>query len=236
MLGSIIGSAIGGITSLFGQNQQMAAQKEFAKKGIQWRAEDARKAGIHPLAALGAQTAQYSPVGDTAGAHLGDAVGGAIDMASNRSTAQLQKAQVESAIEVNQAQAELLRAQSRTTIANARKVAIGGSPQTQVVSNPNVSTQATGKGGSDKANTLSIFGYDFPLNPGTSSAGHVSDLRGEPMEWIWPFIAAPGDLTHIMREGMKRNPTAKEVPWTWIPRISYSKKRKKKRSQSGGAW
>lgn len=36
-------------------------QKEFAQMGIRWRMNDAREAGIHPLAALGAQGAQYSP-------------------------------------------------------------------------------------------------------------------------------------------------------------------------------
>lgn len=33
-----------------------AQQKEFAQSGIQWKVEDAKKAGIHPLAALGAST------------------------------------------------------------------------------------------------------------------------------------------------------------------------------------
>lgn len=41
---------------------QMAMQKEFAQSGIRWRVEDAVKAGLHPLAALGVQGAQYSPV------------------------------------------------------------------------------------------------------------------------------------------------------------------------------
>lgn len=36
-------------------------QIEFAKNGIRWRVEDAQAAGIHPLAALGASGAQYSP-------------------------------------------------------------------------------------------------------------------------------------------------------------------------------
>lgn len=36
-------------------------QKEFAQQGVRWRVEDAREAGIHPLAALGAQTPTYSP-------------------------------------------------------------------------------------------------------------------------------------------------------------------------------
>lgn len=42
--------------------QNMIMQKEFAQNGIQWRVQDAEKAGIAPLAALGASTAGYSPV------------------------------------------------------------------------------------------------------------------------------------------------------------------------------
>lgn len=43
-------------------NQSYDAQKEFAQNSIQWKVEDARKAGISPLAALGASGYQYSPV------------------------------------------------------------------------------------------------------------------------------------------------------------------------------
>jgi len=43
------------------QDKDIAYQKEFAQMGIQWKAEDARKAGIHPLAALGAQTHSFTP-------------------------------------------------------------------------------------------------------------------------------------------------------------------------------
>lgn len=39
-----------------------ANQREFAKHGIRWRVEDAIAAGIHPLAALGVNTASGSPV------------------------------------------------------------------------------------------------------------------------------------------------------------------------------
>lgn len=44
------------------QNQQnYLAQKEFAQNGIQWRVADAKKAGLHPLYALGGAGAGYSP-------------------------------------------------------------------------------------------------------------------------------------------------------------------------------
>lgn len=39
-----------------------AMQYDFAKQGIQWRANDARAAGIHPLAAMGASLNSASPV------------------------------------------------------------------------------------------------------------------------------------------------------------------------------
>lgn len=37
------------------------AQKEFAQNGLQWKAADARAAGLHPLAALGGSGAAFSP-------------------------------------------------------------------------------------------------------------------------------------------------------------------------------
>lgn len=41
-------------------DKQTAIQREFAQSGIQWRADDARAAGLHPLAAMGAQTQSFS--------------------------------------------------------------------------------------------------------------------------------------------------------------------------------
>lgn len=42
------------------RGQEEKLQREFAQSGIQWRVADARAAGIHPFAALGAQGATYS--------------------------------------------------------------------------------------------------------------------------------------------------------------------------------
>lgn len=83
MLGSIIsgiGNLVGGI---FGQNSQedqinaqIRAQERFAKHAIQWRTDDANKAGIHPLYALGAQTHSFSPIG-IGGNPLGEGIAAA---------------------------------------------------------------------------------------------------------------------------------------------------------------
>lgn len=45
------------------RNQEIALQREFAQNSVRWRVEDAKKAGIAPLAALGMQGSSYSPVG-----------------------------------------------------------------------------------------------------------------------------------------------------------------------------
>lgn len=65
MLGEIIGAASNIVGGLFGAKEKRkdrAMQKEFAQSGIQWKVEDAKKAGVHPLYALGAQTTSFSPV------------------------------------------------------------------------------------------------------------------------------------------------------------------------------
>lgn len=85
------GSLLGGLFGASGAKQggKMAAratlkaarmnanwQRKFAQKGISWRVRDAKRAGIHPLAALGAQTASFAPsfVGATqAGQGVADA-------------------------------------------------------------------------------------------------------------------------------------------------------------------
>lgn len=69
MLGAILGAAGSVLSSIMGNNaaeksadKQARLQKEFAQKGVQWKVADAVKAGLHPLAALGANTMSYSPI------------------------------------------------------------------------------------------------------------------------------------------------------------------------------
>lgn len=64
-LGDIFGDVI---TGLFNKDASenagalnYAAQKEFAQNGLQWKAADARAAGLHPLAAIGGSGAAFSP-------------------------------------------------------------------------------------------------------------------------------------------------------------------------------
>lgn len=58
-------------------------QKEFAQNGIRWKVEDANRAGIHPLAALGAMPASFTPVSldNSASDRLADGLAGLGDSA-----------------------------------------------------------------------------------------------------------------------------------------------------------
>lgn len=46
----------------FWNRQNVALQKEFAQNSIKWRVEDAKRAGVHPMAALGISGSSFSPV------------------------------------------------------------------------------------------------------------------------------------------------------------------------------
>lgn len=73
------------------QAQNIANQREFAQQGIRWKVADAQAAGLHPLAALGAQTSSFSnvvgadiPVPRTDFGGMGQDLGRAIDAGSSQ--------------------------------------------------------------------------------------------------------------------------------------------------------
>lgn len=107
--GSAIGGAIGGALGLIGSNQSQANaarlnqlnyehQKEFAQNGIRWRVADAKAAGLHPLAALGAQGASYSPsavIGDSPDFSFLKDMGQGIDRAMDAKATRQERAEKE---------------------------------------------------------------------------------------------------------------------------------------------
>jgi hypothetical protein len=86
---TLLGGALAARSQKKIQSKQAETQREFAQDGIQWKVEDAKRAGIHPLYALGASTVSYAPSyvsgGDmgravsTAGQDISRAVSAALD-------------------------------------------------------------------------------------------------------------------------------------------------------------
>ena len=60
--GSVIGSYLTSKSNERATDKNVEIQRELAKNGLSWRVEDARKAGINPLAALGASLPSGNPV------------------------------------------------------------------------------------------------------------------------------------------------------------------------------
>ena len=60
LLGSAINSVLGSKSAKEDWQRNYDAQKEFAQNSIQWRVQDAQKAGIHPLYAMG-NSPGYTP-------------------------------------------------------------------------------------------------------------------------------------------------------------------------------
>lgn len=58
---SLLGGILGNDANEDANNANLYQQERFAKNAIQWKTADAKKAGLHPLAALGAQTSSFSP-------------------------------------------------------------------------------------------------------------------------------------------------------------------------------
>lgn len=90
--GAAAGAVIGGIMSMFGnaheRNEGEGFQREVLQNQLQWRVADAKRAGIHPLYALGMSPAIASPIalgnqmGDSL-SQMGQHVGEALDRNSN---------------------------------------------------------------------------------------------------------------------------------------------------------
>lgn len=129
----LIGAAIGGISSIVGGAMQSAAtrdanqknyeaQKEFAKEGLRWKVEDAKKAGIHPVYAVGAPTQSFSPsfVGDTAMgqsmASAGQDIGRAVATTATGPERQYQAQMASLALDRASLENELLRTQIRRQV------------------------------------------------------------------------------------------------------------------------
>lgn len=119
---TILGGLMGDNSSARQNAQNIAYQKEFAQKGVQWKVEDAKKAGLHPLYALGANTTSFSPVPVT-GSATGDAIArGAANVVKNMSQAKMNKLQtdlVEAQIQESRSRSIAALAQAKATNAEA---------------------------------------------------------------------------------------------------------------------
>lgn len=134
--------------------RQEALQKEFAQMGVRWKVADAEAAGLHPLAALGATGASYTPATLSGGADhsMSDMVRGlGQDIGRASAAVQTDEQRQMSALQLSSAKADLdgklidnqIRARELQKLQGPSFPS--ASPGTDWGSNGNVSAMSVGK-------------------------------------------------------------------------------------------
>lgn len=128
---SLIGGMMSNRATRQANEANMDMQYDFARNGISWKVADAKRAGLHPLAALGASTAQAAPsfvAGDLgesvsrAGQQVGDLV--ARTASPEYKLVDLQAKAIQAATEKDFAQAQYWRSEAARS---ANQAVSGGS-------------------------------------------------------------------------------------------------------------
>lgn len=208
---SLLGGILGNQQRQQGQEREIELQKEFAQNGVRWKVEDAQRAGIHPLAALGATGASYSPVGlgdnDTAaiGSSIGQDVSRAIDAtrtAPERAGFVSQKLEA-LGLERASLENQLLRAQ-------IMDITRPGSPPFPMAGS-DYRMPGQSSSGVD-AGTIEAAGVPLKRPPGWSPASDVTNELGEPIEWLYSIPASVWRLIYNAQEAAGPLQTAKDRP------------------------
>lgn len=207
-LGALAGAAISTIGNLFGGSSaskateaanraNIAMQMAFAKNAIQWKTEDAKKAGIHPIYALGAPTMSPSVAiqADTgmadAMSRSGQDIGRAVEATMNAPDRLYAKT----------AQALTLKRMGLENDILAQKLAAGNQPG--IPPFPGGARYVPGLEGQGQAQVLkdpsgspvtpiNVGGMTVVPNKGFSDVEHAQRRYGEPAEWALfaPTVAA----------------------------------------------
>lgn len=199
-IGSAVGGYISGQASERNAERNIAMQREFAQNGLRWKVEDAKAAGVHPLAALGASTHSFAPVSvgssglGNALASMGQGVGRAVNATSTSServsafTTEAAKLQLDNMSLQNQ----MLR--SKLALVNQS----GGNPPF-----PSSDSDTTGpqpaipeeKKDKDRPR-LRIGGQPWHTDPQTSNAEEFETRYGDdgPASWVAGLAVGSQDL------------------------------------------
>lgn len=213
--------------------KQYEQQKEFAQSGIQWKVQDAEKAGIHPLYALGANTVSYSPSSVGGGGtdfdfigKAGQNIGRAIDATRSNPAKQDAIASTAARIQLEglELDNEIKRAQLASSIATTNPF---GRPNPGLPGSETRS-EIDGQGNTDQheppayhmlrqpqyTSNLKMFGKDIAPHPGWSDAQSFEDRYGEMSD----YIAGPMIALHDYFYNTRNKPWLNPFVYPWLKR------------------
>lgn len=194
---SLIGGLFGNQQKKEGQEREIELQKEFAQNGLRWKVEDAQRAGIHPLAALGSSGAQYSPVGlgDNDSAAIGSSIGQDLSGAINATRTAPERA---SAIGHKMEALGLERAGLENELLRAQILDITR-PRTPPFPMAGTDYNVPGQPGSG----IKVAGQDVGFSPDWSNAQVAEDRYGDLVQMLYGAGVLAGDVIHNSPRGTK---------------------------------
>lgn len=167
------GALLGGAMDRSARNKQNKRQMDFAKNFLQYRTADAKKAGIHPMAALGAPTVSPSV---SAGDPMGNAVADASKIMSKYAQRkQEREAQQEVfAQQKKESEARIRESMARSNLANAKAFQL---------TTENEPISLVPEPTNDK---IEVIGMDAKGNPKVrrymTSSGEIREFRGAKLQ------------------------------------------------------
>lgn len=189
---SLLGGWLGKESQEKQQQQNQALQKEFAQSSIQWKVADAKKAGIHPLYALGspsispAVSVQNDPM--AAGiANAGQDISRAMLATGSQETRQVSGAMQTLALERASLQNEVLKTQ---LVSMRARMAQGGQTGPAMPVNE-VDPFAIGQSKVEDRPPIMMGGERVRTDPGTSPAKAFED-------WLGDDLFSPGFLPNLI--------------------------------------
>lgn len=214
-LSALVGPLISGVTSLFGASKaekeakkNRAMQQDAMENTIKYRVEDAQRAGVHPLYAIGAPTFTPSPITSGAGdliASAGQDIGRAVSatMSGAEKTSAFEKSLQILQLDRAGLENELLRSQ-------IAKLHQPGTPP----SAPGGQAFIEGQGSNP---VYDVAGVKFSPRKGMTPNEVLQSQYGEPADWLYYPELASAYLGAALRAGVK--PFGR-----FGPTISYSSK------------
>lgn len=201
------------------KNRQM--QMHFAEHGIRMRVADAKKAGIHPIYALGAQTPTYTPTSQTFTPETGVAAGLAaagqdIGRAVNATRTAPERvdafSQAMQALQLKNAEMDIQIKQADLASKVARLSGPANNP-------PLPGLLPWGK--EDGATPIRAAETPIAINRGWSDGQTFEDRWGEWGGGAAGIAVMIADLLNHART----NTTVKPAPWSWLPKFERVERR-----------
>lgn len=178
-------------------------QKEFAKHGLRWKVRDAKRAGIHPVYALGGTGSTYSPVSVAGGggSSYSEGVPSLVGPSGGVADASMNNALAAAGQDIGRAISAMQTPQER--LADALKVENMGL-QNELLKTQIASHVGTGPGLPSWTGPLQqndpmvIAGHRIIGNPGWSPASVVQNNWGEGSEWLYGLLKVPADIDYTL--------------------------------------